>query len=117
MHAELVRRVHFYLMQCSTMLRAQSFQNFLSTWSLMSILSMSQCLERIRRMRRLMRARIATGSREWAHVLEKHGIDVRSWHCERWHGGLYFPSLGTVVPGPGESVLVSGFHIAVKLHA
>src|SRR2546421_8794942 len=79
--------------------------------------NMSQLLEGIRRLRRLARAQRASGSLAWAQLLERHGIDVRTSPCERRAEGLFFPCLGTVVFGPGESVLLSGFERAARLHA
>jgi FkbM family methyltransferase len=53
----------------------------------------------------------------WARLLEQHHIDVRTSPCEPRDGGLFFSCLGTVIPGPCESVLLSGFRSAVKLRA
>src|SRR5690242_4924423 len=78
---------------------------------------MSPFLVKLLRMQRLTRPQIAWGSRRWSQLLKQHNIDVRKWSCEPRDGGLFFPALGTTIPGPGKSVLLSGFHRAVKLHA
>ena len=68
-------------------------------------------------MRRLAAARRASGSRGWARLLEEQGIDVRTSPCELRDGGLYFPSLGRILPGPSRSVLLTGFNSAVRSRA
>src|SRR5579872_7482824 len=78
---------------------------------------MLQIINRLRRTRRLLRARNASGSREWARLLDEHGIDVRIWPCEPREGGLFFSSLGSIIPGPARNVLLAGFRRAVNLHA
>ncbi len=77
---------------------------------------MARFLRRLQRMRRLARARHALGSLSWARLLENYNINVQTWPCELRDGGLFFSSLGTVIPGPGPNILLSGFDRAVRLH-
>jgi FkbM family methyltransferase len=77
---------------------------------------MSQFLNRLRQLVHLTRALRASRSPVWARLLVRHGIDVRTRPCEPREEGLFFPDLGAVIPNPANSVLMDGFHLAVKLH-
>jgi FkbM family methyltransferase len=77
---------------------------------------MSQLFRRLRQIRSLTHALRASRSFPWAWLLVRHRIDVRMWPCEPKEGGLFFPCLGAIIPGPSKNVLLAGFQRAVKLH-